>query len=95
MQKEVNRFVRVGMPIQLAKQIMENNNFSCTDYKNNVFSVEEEQTTTSKQTIVRGDYLNCIIEKSYFLASQNWQVFLLYKNNKVTMIHAVVNWQNL
>jgi hypothetical protein len=47
------------------------------------------------ESIIRKDMLSCGRVQSYFLASQNWGVFILYKNNRVIMTDAVVQWQNL
>jgi hypothetical protein len=98
MQKEVSRFIPLGIPIQQAKQIMEDSKFSCEDIRNNRFSVEKRDNNghrIGEQTIVRGDFLSCEITHSYFIASKSWQVSLLHKNNRVIMVYAVINYQNL
>lgn len=96
MQTEVNNKIPIGLPIEKAKQIMEDSNFSCEDLKNDVFIIEKTNPNgTLKQTRVEGDFLSCSIGRSYFIASESWQVFILYKNNRVIMVYAVINWQNL
>jgi hypothetical protein len=98
MQKEVSRYISLGIPIQKARQIMEDNKFSCEDKKDTEFSVEKRDKNghpLGSQTIVRGDFLSCWITRSYFIASTTWGVSLLYKNNRVVMVYAVINYQNL
>jgi hypothetical protein len=97
MQKEVNRFISVGMPIQKAKQIMESSGFECEDRRDDLFGIEKTDPKTNllSRTIVEGDYLLCGKEKSFLIAKQTWGIFLLYRNDKVTLTHAVVHWQNL
>jgi hypothetical protein len=98
MQKEVSRFIPLNISIQQARQIMEDSKFSCEETRNNKFSVEKRDGNghrIGEQTIVRGDFLSCEITHSYFIASTSWQVFLLHKNNRVIMVYAVINNQNL
>jgi hypothetical protein len=96
MQKEVNRFITVGMPIQKATHVLEESGFTCEDHKDKEFAVEDRDQTGKlmEQTIFRGDFRSCSRGYAYILASQSWQVFLMYKKQKVTMIHTVVHWQN-
>jgi hypothetical protein len=97
MQKEVRRSIPIGLQIQKAKQIMENSKFSCEDYKNDSFVIEKRNRNGAllNQTVVEGDFLSCGVGQSYILASKSWKVFLLYKNDRVVMIHSVIHWQNL
>jgi hypothetical protein len=97
MQTEVNRFVKIGMPIQKAINIFENSGFTCEDHKNEEFAIErrDRNETLLKQTILREDFYLCGRDHSYILANQSWQVFLVYKEEKVTITNAVVHWQNL
>jgi hypothetical protein len=98
MQKEVSRFIPLGIPIQQARQIMEDSKFSCEEIRDDEFSVEKRDHNghrIGEQTIVRGDFLSCKITHSYFIASTSWQVSLLHKNSRVIMVYAVINYQNL
>jgi hypothetical protein len=98
MQKEVSRYITIGLPVQKARQIMENSKFSCEDNKDAKFSVEKRDENGHRlgpQTIIRGNFLSCAITRSYFIATTTWEVSLLYKNNRVVMIYAVINYQNL
>ncbi len=98
MQKEVSRFIPLGIPTQQARQIMEDSKFSCEDRKDKKFLVEKRDDNghrIGEQTIVRGDFLSCEITHSYFIASTSWQVSLLHKNNRVIMVYAVIYHQNL
>ncbi len=97
MQKEVGRLIPIGLPIQKARQIMENSNFSCEDQENDSFVIDKRDRNgvLLNQTIVEGDFLSCSVEHSYIIASKSWEVILLYKNDRVMMVHSVVHWQNL
>ncbi|TYQ30596.1 hypothetical protein [Pseudanabaena sp. UWO310] len=97
MQKEVSRFIPLGISIQQARQIMRDSKFSCEDIKNGFFVEKRDDNghLIGEQTIVRGDFLSCGITHSYFIASTSWQVSLLHKNNRVIMVYAVIYHQNL
>jgi hypothetical protein len=97
MQKEINSSIPIGLPMQKARQIIESNNFTCEDQKNDSFVIDKRDRNgvLLNQTIVEGDFLSCGVEHSYFIASKSWKVFLLYKNDRVIMIYSVVHWQNL
>ena len=98
MQKEVSRFIPLGIPIQQAKQIMRDSKFSCEDIKDGGFFVEKRDDNGQRigeQTIVRGDFLSCGITHSYFIGSTSWRVVLLHKNGRVTMVYAVIYYQGL
>jgi hypothetical protein len=97
MQKEVRRHISIGLPVQDARKIVEDSEFSCRDIKNGSFVVDNRDRDGKllSQTSVNGDFLECGITHSYFLASQGWGVYILYKNNKVIRVDANVSWQNL
>jgi hypothetical protein len=95
LQKEVNRFISIGMSIQKAQQILESSDFKCEDYKNDVFAAEKRDANGQliNTRTVQGDFLLCSIG-SYFMATTSWSVAVLYKKSRVTMVHAVIHYQN-
>lgn len=97
MQKEVARFISIEIPLLKAKQILEDSEFSCEDYKDSTFSLQKRDKYERKlsEIIVKGNYLSCTKTNSYFIASKTWQVIILHKNNNVALIYAVINHQNL
>lgn len=97
MQSEVSRFIFVGMPILKAKKILEKSNFSCENHKNGIFSLQKRDRNEQKvsDVIVKGDFLSCSINHSYFIASKSWQIYILHEANKVVLVYAVINHQNL
>ena len=94
-QKESDKFISIGMPIQKARQIVESNKFECTDHKNDIFAAEKRDANGQliSDRSVQGDFLWCSIESS-FMATTRWNIFILYKKSRVTMIHAVIHHQN-
>jgi hypothetical protein len=91
-QKEVERFITVGMPIQQAKQIVESNGFICESYQDTEFAVEERDNDGRliKETYIRGDYFSCIVERSYVITYSTWGIVIQYKSNKVILIDTSV-----
>jgi hypothetical protein len=96
MQKEVSKFIAVGMSVQKTKQILTNNKFDCRDRKNDSFVIEkiDKNGFPLEDTIVEGDYLWCSTSRSYFISSTSWNVFVLYKKDKAIMIHSSIQSQN-
>jgi hypothetical protein len=96
MQNEVARFISLDMSIYEAREILEKSKFSCVDNKNSSFLFEkrDQYEQPISRVNVNGDFLYCSFIQPYFIASKSWGVFILYKESKVTMIHAVVNNQN-
>jgi hypothetical protein len=97
MEKEVSNFIATGMPIQKAKQVLESNKFDCKDRKNDSFVIEKSDVNGFPlgDTVVAGDYLWCSVSRSYFISSTSWNIFVLYKKDKVTIIHSSIHSQNL
>jgi hypothetical protein len=98
LQEEVNRFIKVGMPIQKAKQIMEASGFECKNRKNRSFALEKRGKNgrgIGETTSIEGDFLSCSVTHYYIIGSTGWWVSLLYKDNRVSLVYAVVNHQSL
>jgi hypothetical protein len=95
LQKEADKFISIGMPIQKARQILEGSKFECTDYQNDVFAAERRDKNGQLigTKTVQGDFLWCSIG-SYFMATTTWSIAVMYKKSRVTMVHAVIHYQN-
>jgi hypothetical protein len=89
MQKEINKFIIIGMPIKEAELITEKSQFDCKKYKSN-----DEKNQFFNPFNRKGDLSICGITHSYLIASKSWHIYILEKNNKVSMIKAVVTDQN-
>ena len=97
MQEEVSRLITKGDTKQKAEMILKNSKFNCEDLKNELFAIKNRDAYKAfpNQSFVRGDFLMCTTEQSFFVASRTWKVFILYKDNKVIVTDAAVHWQNL
>jgi hypothetical protein len=67
LQKEANKFISIGMPIQNARQILEGSKFECTDHQNDVFAAERRDKNGQliDTKTVQGDFLLCGIDSSF------------------------------
>jgi len=88
MRNEIRRFVKVGMNISAAYDVMVANGFTCSHKKNEDFLATDHGSTDSK-FIKRQNYVYCDHTEPGFYAlspARRWQVAIINEEDKVADI---------
>jgi hypothetical protein len=88
MRNEIRRFVKVGMQISAAYDVMVANGFTCSHKKNEDFLATDHGSTDSR-FVRRQNYVYCDHTEPGFYAlspARRWQVAILNEEDKVSDI---------